>query len=203
MTRVEFIYDFGSPNAYFCYKVLPELAKRTGAQIDYIPCLLGGIFKATNNQSPFTAFAGIRNKPQYDQLEMQRFMQKHQLTDFRMSRFFPVNTLMMMRGAVAAQRLGWHEAYVEAMFHFMWEQPRKLDDAEIFQQTLLDAELDAAVLLPLLADDGVKQELIANTSSVVERGAFGIPTFFVGGEMWFGKDRLRDLEEYLLETAAV
>jgi len=199
MPIVDFIYDFGSPNAYFCHRVLPAIAGRTGATFNYIPCLLGGIFKATNNQSPFTAFAHIRNKPQYDQLEMQRFMQKHQLRNFTMNPFFPVNTLLLMRGATAARQLGWHEAYVEAMFHFMWEQPRQLDNPEVFRQTLLDAELDADTLLPLLQDDAVKQTLIANTSAAVERGAFGIPTFFVGSEMWFGKDRLRELEEHLLE----
>ena len=200
MPSVDFIYDFGSPNAYFCHRVLPDISRRTGVEFNYIPCLLGGIFKATNNQSPFTAFAGIRNKPQYDALEMRRFIQKHGMP-FQMNPFFPVNTLSLMRGAVAARLEGWEEAYTEAMFHYMWEEPRQLDQPAVLRQTLLDAELDADTLLRRSAEPDVKQLLIANTEAAVERGAFGIPTFFVGSEMWFGKDRLRDLEEYLLEHA--
>ena len=201
MPTVDFICDFGSPNAYLCHRVLPALAARTGAEFNYIPCLLGGIFKATGNQSPFTAFAGIRNKPQYDNLEMMRFVQKHRLP-FRMNPFFPVNTLSLMRGAMAAVLEGQHVAYTEAMFHYMWEEPRQLDNPEVFRQTLSDAGFDAETILRRMADPEVKQALIDNTNAAVERGVFGIPTFFVGSEMWFGKDRLRDLEEYLLTGVA-
>ncbi|MEY1662226.1 2-hydroxychromene-2-carboxylate isomerase [Isoalcanivorax beigongshangi] len=197
---LEFIFDFASPNAYLSHKVLPALAQRTGAELVYTPCLLGGIFKATGNQAPMLAFAGVPSKLQYGLLEMRRFVARHQLP-FQMNPHFPLNTLLLMRGAVAAQELGCFEDYVDTMFHFMWEAPRKMDDPQVWQQSLAERGLPAEQLAAAVQTDSVKQTLVTNTSSAVERGAFGIPTFFVGNEMWFGKEYLNDVEAYLTQGA--
>jgi len=201
MQAVDFIFDFGSPNAYFAHKVIPAVAQRTGARFNYVPCLLGGIFKATGNQSPVTAFAGVKNKLEYEQRERDRFVKKHGLTAFRWNPNFPVNTLTIMRGAVAAEMDGQLAAYVDSMFRGMWEEGRKLDDPAVIMETLASAGFDAKRFQQRVQDQDVKDRLMANTTRAVERGAFGAPTFFVGDEMWFGKERLRDIEEYLLAAA--
>ncbi len=201
MDPVKFFFDFGSPNAYLCHRLIPAVEARTGATFKYVPVLLGGIFKLTGNQSPATAFAGIRNKPAYDQLEMRRFIRKHCLTAFKMNPHFPVNTLQLMRGAVAAQQAGVSAPYVAAMYACMWEQERKMDDPAVFRTALEEAGLPAARLLEMSATDSVKTGLMANTEAAVAAGAFGSPTFLVGSEIFFGKDRLRDLEEEIVRQA--
>lgn len=196
MTKtVDFIFDFASPNAYLCHKVLPGIEKRTGASFNYIPCLLGGIFKATGNQAPMIAMANIKNKPDYEHLEMKRFIEKHQLNDFKMNPHFPVNTLLLSRAAIAADMDGVLSRYVDAGVSHMWEQGLKMDDPEVFVKAMTDAGFDGAKLLERTQDPEVKKRLIANTESAVERGAFGIPTFFVGDEMFYGKDRLDQVED--------
>jgi 2-hydroxychromene-2-carboxylate isomerase len=199
MTKtVEFIFDFGSPNAYLVHKIVPAVEQRTGARFTYVPCLLGGIFKATGNQSPMSAFAGVKNKLQYEERERDRFVAKHRLGAFRWNPHFPVNTLTIMRGAIAAEMDGELARYVDAMFRGMWEEERKLDDPAVILETLASAGFDAKRYQQRVQDPDVKDKLVANTSHAVERGAFGSPTFFIGGEMWFGKERLRDIEEFLL-----
>src|SRR5260370_42120876 len=106
MPKVEFLFDFGSPNAYLSHLVIPDIEKRTGVKFEYVPVLLGGVFKLTNNRSPAESLAGIKNKPDYERIEMNRFIRRHGITHFKMNPFFPVNTLMMMRGAVASRSLG-------------------------------------------------------------------------------------------------
>lgn len=202
MTTVEFVFDFGSPNAYLAHKVIPAIERRTGARFEYVPCLLGGIFKATGNQSPMSAFAGVKNKLAYDRLEMDRFVKRHGLAAFRWNPHFPVNTLAIMRGAVAAQMDGELAPYVDAMFRGMWEEGRKLDDPAVIAETLAAAGFDPARFQARIQDQAVKDRLAANTAQAVERGAFGAPTFFIGGEMWFGKERLRDIEDYLAAGGA-
>jgi len=197
MTAVEFLFDFGSPNAFLSHRVIPEIEKRTGARFEYTPVLLGGIFKATGNQSPMQAFGHIRNKPAYEQLEMQRFIRRHHIDDFKFNPFFPINTLNLMRMAVAAQNEGILPRYMDAVFHGMWIEPKKMDDPEVAKAALAAAGLDRALYERGQAAE-VKAKLMANTESAVTRGAFGIPTFFVGGEMYFGKDRLRDVEEAIV-----
>jgi len=194
---IEFVFDFGSPNAYLALPPLRELAARHGATIELIPCLLGGIFKATNNRAPMIAFGEIPSKLAYERLEMERFIMKHGLTRFRMNPHFPVNTLLAMRGMVAAQRRGEEERYVAAALAAMWEDGEKLDDAQVFVRVLDAAGLDGAAYLAATQDDAVKAALAANTDAAVARGVFGIPTFFVGDEMFFGKDRLGQVEEAL------
>lgn len=199
---IEFIFDFGSPNAYLVMKVLPAIAERHAAQIRLIPCLLGGIFKATGNQAPFTAFAGIKGKLEYDRLEMQRFAERHALTAFRMNPHFPMNTLALMRGMVAAQHLGVVDTYVNAVLAGMWEDAEKMDDAEVLHAVLKRSGLDAERLIALSNSPEVKAELVANTQAAAERGVFGIPTFFVGKDMFFGKERLGQIGELLGAVSA-
>lgn len=194
---IDFIFDFGSPNAYLAWKVMPEIVHRTGATLNMIPCLLGGIFKATGNQSPFQAFGGVKGKMDYERLEMARFIRKHQLTDFRMNPNFPVNTLTLMRGAVAAEMGGVSEAYLAAGFKAMWEDGQKMDDPDVFVSALNAAGLDGAGLLARTQEAEVKAKLVENTNAAVERGVFGIPSFFVGDEMFFGKERLGQMEAEL------
>jgi len=195
MLTLEFHFDFGSPNAYLAHRVIPSIEARLGARFDYVPVLLGGVFKATNNRSPAEAFRDIRNKREFAELETRRFLARHGITGFRRNPFFPVNTLLIMRGAVAARHAGCFERYVEVMFHSMWSDPKKLDEPGIVQAVLHAGGLDAPGLLALTQSADVKQELIRNTEVSVARGTFGSPTFFVGDEMFFGKDQLRDVEE--------
>jgi 2-hydroxychromene-2-carboxylate isomerase len=192
---VEFHFDFGSPNAYLAHLVIPAIERRTGVPFVYVPVLLGGVFKATGNVSPAVSLRGIKNKGEYEQLETRRFLKRHAITRFAMNPFFPVNTLQIMRGAVAAQRLGCFARYVDEVYRHMWAEPKKLDDPEVIRAALAESRLPAAEIEALCADPSVKQELLANTERSVARGTFGSPTFFVGDEMFFGKDRLRDVEE--------
>jgi 2-hydroxychromene-2-carboxylate isomerase len=161
----------------------------------YVPVLLGGVFKLTNNRSPAESLAGIRNKPEYQRLETARFMRQHDITRFTPNPFFPVNTLVLMRGAIAARRIGVFERYVDEIYRHMWAEPKKLDDLGVLRATLVESGLDAETLLALVQAQDVKDELLENTQRSVERGTFGSPTFFVGDEIYFGKDRLRDVEE--------
>lgn len=192
---LEFLFDFGSPNAYFCHQVLPAIAARTGQPFTYVPVLLGGIFKLANNRSPMEANADIPHKRAYEHLEIQRFIRKHDLHRYQRNPHFPVNTLMMMRGAIAAQQLGCLAPYVDAMFAAMWERGLNMADPEVFQATVQQAGLDAAAIAAAIQTPDVKNQLLANTQQAYDRGCFGSPTFFVGPEMFFGKDRLREVEE--------
>jgi 2-hydroxychromene-2-carboxylate isomerase len=198
MAKIEFHFDFGSPNAYLAHLVVPEIERRTGARFDYVPVLLGGVFKLTGNRSPTEAFAGIRNKPEYERIETQRFLQRHCIEDFRRNPFFPVNTLTIMRGAIAAQKLGVFGRYVGEIYRHMWSEPKKLDDPAVLRDALTQSGFDADRFAESVRDPDVKQALLDNTTRSVERGTFGSPTFFVGDEIFFGKDRLRDVEELIL-----
>jgi 2-hydroxychromene-2-carboxylate isomerase len=193
--NLEFLYDFGSPNTYLAHRIIPGIEARTGAKFRYVPILLGGVFKATNNKSPVVQFTDVKNKLAYDRLEVARFIEKHGLTQFRMNPNFPVNTLAIMRGAVAAEMEGVAVPYIEAMFRGMWEEGHKLDDPAVIVTTLTEAGLDADRLTAAAQSQPVKDRLLANTEAAVARGAFGAPTFFVGDEIYFGKDRLAQIEE--------
>ena len=193
--QVEFLFEFGSPNAYLASKAIPAIEQRTGATFKYVPVLLGGIFKATGNVSPAISEAGIKNKPEYGALEIQRFIKKHNLTKFKFNAHFPVNTLQIMRGAIAAEMDGMLPKYFEVVASAMWEQSLKMDEADIIKTALDAGGIDGAHILARIQDADVKAKLIANTEDAVARGAFGIPTFFVDGDIYFGKDRLRDIEE--------
>lgn len=197
MITVEFHFDFGSPNAYLSHLVIPEIEKRTGAKFEYVPILLGGVFKLTNNRSPAESLVGIKNKPEYERREMNRFLRRHGITRFRSNPFFPVNTLMLMRGAIAAQSLGVFERYVDEMYRHMWAEPKKMDDLNVLRAAFEESGLDSERFFELVQAAEIKDRLLQNTQRSVERGTFGAPTFFVGEEIFFGKDRLREVEELI------
>jgi len=200
MVTVEFHFDFGSPNAYLSHLVLPGIEKRTGVKFEYVPILLGGVFKLTNNRSPAESLVGIKNKPEYERLELTRFLRRHGITRFQRNPFFPVNTLTLMRGAIAAQSLGVFERYVDEMYRHMWAEPKKMDDPQVLRAALAESGLESERFFELVQTPEVKDRLLENTRRSVERGTFGSPTFFVGGEIFFGKDRLRDVEEQILAS---
>jgi 2-hydroxychromene-2-carboxylate isomerase len=200
MGAVEFHFDFGSPNAYLAHLVVPEIEKRTGAKFEYVPILLGGVFKLTNNRSPAESMRGIKNRLEYEELERQRFVRRHAITRFTFNPFFPVNTLLIMRGAVAAQLEGVFDRYVDEVFRHMWAEPKKMDDPEVVRVVLEQSGLNAAALLARTQEPAVKERLLKNTEASVARGTFGSPTFFVGSEIFFGKDRVRDVEEELVRA---
>ena len=197
-TSPQFLFDFGSPNAYLSHEAIPAIEQRAGIKFEYVPILLGGVFKATNNKSPAETLAGVRNKPEFMKLETERFIERFHVEPYVWNPFFPVNTLNLMRAAIAAQHEGVFEKYVEAAFHHMWREPKKMDDPEVAAKALSSSGLDAAKLLARSQDADVKAKLIANTQDAVERGAFGSPTFFVGKEMFFGKEQLREVEEMVM-----
>lgn len=201
MASAEFLFDFGSPNAYLAHRVLPQIEARTGMTFTYTPVLLGGLFKLTGNQAPMLAFAGIPNKLAYEMLELRRFVERHEIS-FQMNPFFPVNTLLLMRGAAAAEIDGVLPAYAEAGFQHMWEAPKKMDDPAVWSEAMASSGLDAERLLARTKDDDVKAKLLANTEAAAKRGAFGSPTFFVGDDIYFGKNTLRDVEDALTQRAA-
>ena len=192
---VEFHFDFGSPNAYLSHLVIPAIEARTGVAFKYVPVLLGGVFKATNNVSPMVSLQGIKNKPEYQRIETERFVRRHGITAYRANPHFPVNTLQIMRGAVFAEREGFLAAYVEAVYGHMWAVPKKMDDAEVIAAALQESDLPAARIMAGIQTPEVKAGLIASTEAAVARGVFGSPSFFVGDELFFGKDKLRDVEE--------
>jgi 2-hydroxychromene-2-carboxylate isomerase len=191
----QFLFDFGSPNAFLSHEAIPAIEKRAGIKFEYVPILLGGIFKATNNKSPAETLAGIKNKPEFQGIETERFVKRFKVQPYVMNPFFPVNTLNLMRAAIAAQLEGVFENYVEAAFHHMWREPKKMDDPEVAVKALNSSGLDGAKLLARAQEAEVKAKLIANTQDAVDRGAFGSPTFFVGKEIFFGKEQLREVEE--------
>ena len=191
----EFHFDFGSPNAYLSHLVLPALEARTGVAFKYVPVLLGGVFKATGNVSPMVSLRGIKNKPEYQRLETERFVRQHGIAEFRPNPHFPVNTLQIMRGAVFAEAEAFLAAYVDAVYRHMWATPKKMDDAETIAAALEESGLPAERIMAGIGQPEVKAGLIANTEAAVRRGVFGSPSFFVGDELFFGKDKLREVEE--------
>jgi 2-hydroxychromene-2-carboxylate isomerase len=197
MKQLEFIFDFASPNAYLAYHALGPILEATGAELVITPCLLGGIFKATGNQAPMVAFGGIKGKMDYEMLEMRRFIARHKLTAFKMNPHFPLNSIHAQRGLIAAQRSGVGAAYLEAVLKGFWEDGLKMDDVAVITEVLTQAGLDGAALMAATAEPDVKAQLVANTEGAVARGVFGVPSFFVGGELYFGKDRLGQVEEAL------
>jgi len=202
MAKVEFHFDFGIPNAYLAHLVIPEIEQHTGAKFEYVPVLLGGVFKMTNNRSPAQSMAGIKNRLEYEALERERFVRRHNITQFKWTPFFPVNTLLIMRGAIAAQLDGVFERYVDEIFRHMWAEPKKMDDPEVVRSALEESGFNAASLMARTQEPEVKDRLLQNTQASVARGTFGAPTFFVGDEIFFGKDRLRDVEDEIVRANA-
>jgi len=198
MTKtVDFYFDFASPNAYLSHQVVPGIEERTGTKFNYIPVLLGGIFKATNNKPPMEAFFGILNKNEYQSVEMKRFQERHGIDKFKMNPHFPVMSLQIIRGAVGAQQDGYLDKYIDEVLKHMWEEPKKMDDPEVIKEAFTESGFDADRLMNQMQDPDIKAQLIENTENAVKRGTFGIPTFFVGDDIYFGKDTLWQVEEAL------
>ena len=198
MTKtVDFYFDFASPNAYLSHQVVPGIEERTGTKFNYIPVLLGGIFKATNNKPPMEAFFGILNKNEYQSVEMKRFQERYGIDKFKMNPHFPVMSLQIIRGAVGAQQDGYLDKYIDEVLKHMWEEPKKMDDPEVIKEAFTESGFDADRLMNQMQDPDIKAQLIENTEKAVKRGTFGIPTFFVGDYIYFGKDTLWQVEEAL------
>jgi 2-hydroxychromene-2-carboxylate isomerase len=192
---IEFLFDFGSPTTYLAHTQLPQLAAETGARVDYVPMLLGGVFKATGNQSPVM----IPAKGRWMGRDLARFARRYDVP-FRFNPDFPINTLTLMRGAVGLQMREPDRfmPYVDAMFRAMWVEPANLGDPTVLASTLRAAGFGAEAFLALVGDPEVKARLIANTEAAVARGVFGAPTMFVGDDMHFGQDRLDFVREAAL-----
>jgi len=198
MTKtVDFYFDFASPNAYLSHQVVPGIEESTGAKFNYIPVLLGGIFKATNNKPPMEAFFGILYKNEYQSVEMKRFQERHGIDKFKMNPHFPVMSLQIIRGAVGAKQDGYLDKYIDEVLKHMWEEPKKMDDPEVIKEAFIESGFDADRLMNQMQDPDIKAQLIENTENAVKRGTFGIPTFFVGDDIYFGKDTLWQVEEAL------
>lgn len=197
LVKFEFIYDFGSPNAYLSHVLIPDIEDRTNSKCIYRPVLLGGVFKSTNNRSPMEAFAGIDNKIRYIQRETQRFIAKNRISAFTRNPHFPVNTLLIMRGAVFSEDKPYYQQYVDVMFKAMWERQKNMTDLEVVEDEFEQAGLPAQEIIAGTQDPEIKQRLIQYVDSAVSRGVFGAPSFFVGDELYFGKDSLPAVEEAL------
>jgi 2-hydroxychromene-2-carboxylate isomerase len=194
---LELLFDFASPNVYFAYRALPAILARTGAPLVITPCLLGGLFKLTGNRAPFESFKEVKGKIDYERLEIRRFLVKHGLTKFKMNPHFPVNTLALMRGLVAAEAEGVAADYIEAGLQGLWEEGLAMADPAVLGARLASAGLPVEKLMAAAQTPEVKQRLAELTQSAADRGAFGLPTFFVGKDMFFGKERLGQVEEAL------
>ena len=193
--RVEFYYDFGSPTVYLAATQLPMLADQVGAKIDWRPILLGGVFKLTGNQSP----AVIAAKAAYMNDDLERFAKRYGVP-FNWNPHFPINTLALMRGAVAYQDDGIvSSTYRDAIFTAIWVEAQNMNEPDVIGQVLTDAGLDPAELMDRIGQQAVKDQLLTNTEQAVNRGVFGAPTFFVGEQMFFGQDRLDFVTEALSE----
>jgi 2-hydroxychromene-2-carboxylate isomerase len=192
LKRLEFFFDFGSPTTYLAHTQMPVLAKRTGAEIAYRPMLLGGVFKATGNQSP----ALLAAKSKWMDGDLKAFARRYGVP-YERNPWFPVNTMMLMRGAIAMQKENRLAPYADAIFRAMWVEPQNMNDPQVVGAVLAKAGFEPKAMLAAIEDQSVKDALRANTEEAVSRGAFGAPTFFVGDKMFFGQDRLDFVEEAL------
>jgi len=190
--NIDFYFDFGSPTAYLAFTQLQLIEKRSGANLVFHPILLGGIFKATGNSPP----AAIPAKGKYMMRDLQRYAEKYQVP-YERNPFFPVNTLSLMRGAVSYQNNGDFEKYVNVIFHNMWVEPKNLNDEDVLKKMLIENNFEYNDFLKRTSDQKTKDQLISNTEKVVQKGAFGAPTIFIGEEMFFGQDRMDFIEEYI------
>lgn len=195
--NVQLIFDFVSPNAYLIWWPLRDLVREHGVGLDVFPVFLGGMHRLTGNAPPMVRDAEVKGKNQYAMLEMQRFIARHGLTRFKMNPGFPFNSIMLQRFLYAADQDGRGVQFVEAMLPPIWEQELDMSDAEAVGAAVSAAGFDLADLARRAQTDEVKQGLIDNTQDAVDRGAFGIPTIFVGTEMFFGKERLGQIAEEL------
>lgn len=197
--KAEFLFDFGSPNAYIAHTQVPGIEARTGARIEYVPVLLGGVFKLTGNVSPMEAFQGVPAKLEYFRQDVRAWVEYLGIP-YRRNPHFPVNTLALMRGAAAMLDTDRFADYVDTVFRAMWVDGKKMDDPAVIGEVLSAAGFDAGALAARIAEPEVKQRLIDLTQAAVDRGVFGSPAFFAGDRQFFGKDRM-NLFEAAIERA--
>ena len=186
-----------SPISYLSHILILFFEERTGVKFNYIPCLLGGIHKLSNNQPPFIAFADCKNKSNYQMIEIDRFVKQHKLTNYKFNSHFPPVTIQVQRGAIAAQELKIFKEYFECVISAMWEKDKNISDIEVLKEVLAEADLDVESIIEIVLSQACKDKLISNTDDAVKRGAFGVPTFFYDDQIFFGKDHLHQLEEYI------
>ena len=192
MTKtVTFCFDFGSPYSYLAYNYLSPI-KEAGAQIDLKPVLLGGIFKATGNQPPAT----VQKKGEYMFKDIQRWANKLDIS-FKMNPYFPILTVPHMRGAILAQKKDILEDYMKSMFDSMWLKGLNLNDQEILTKVASESGIDPNDFAEGISSDEIKDELRANTQFAIDKGAFGVPTYFLENEMFWGIDSIKFLLESL------
>jgi len=194
MTRmIDFYYDFASPNAYVVEAVLPKIAEQYKAKINRIPVLLGGIFKSTGNVPPLERYKDVPNRVQYLHAEMARFTAKHSIS-FQWTPHFPILSTQLMRAAIFAQDAPWETTFRDCIYHHCWVSGANMNDLDTVYGLLRESDLPADQILEATQNPDIKAALFANTAAAVKRGVFGVPTMFVGEEMFFGKDSLIDLE---------
>ncbi len=190
---LEFVYDFCSPNAFLAHKMLPGLAESRAVPFVRVPVLLSAVFKATNNQNPFQAFAENRQKSAYLTHDLHRFARRRGIS-FHMSPHFPLNTKFAMRGAMYAMGKPWESRYVDAVFDAIWVHGQKVDDVNVLADVLLEHDLPVRKIRAAIGDADTKQKLKEQTKAAVRKGVFGVPSIFVGSEMFFGKNSLSNVE---------
>ncbi len=184
-SRLEFYFDLSSPPSYIAYMRLPKLLAGAGVDVAWRPVLVGGIFKMTGNAAPVAVPAKRRYMMD---VELPRQAERHGIPlDFH--RGAPFESLGLMRGALAADEASRFDDYVSAMFRAQWAEARDLANSGDVAEVLARSGLDAR-LLDRAQDKEIKQRLIAVTEAAVARGIFGVPTFFVGDEQFFGQDHL-------------
>ena len=196
MLKIKFVYDIASPNGYLCHKVIPDFEAKHSVKFDYFICLLGGIHKLTNNTPPLIAYAEIPNKSSYFMKEMERFEEFYKIENFQMNPHFPINTLTIQRAALVAEERGILVDYVDVIAKGMWEEKVNLGDKNILINYLNENGLEGSDIIEQTSNDVIKQKLIKNTEKAVEMGAFGVPTFFIDEEMFWGKEALREMPDY-------
>ncbi|MXO95326.1 2-hydroxychromene-2-carboxylate isomerase [Erythrobacter aquimaris] len=194
---IELILDLGAPNGYLAWYPLKEIIERTGASLQVTPVFLGGMHKLTGNSPPMMRDANVKGKVPYAALEFQRFIDRHELSAFRMHPNLPFNTILLQRILIASSDQEEMQRLVDLFQPAVWERNIDCSDVDVVGSVLEESGFDAERFLKAAQDPDVKQKLIDSTQSAVDRGAFGIPTFFIGDEMWFGKERLEQIEAYL------
>ena len=199
--KIEFYFDFGSPNSYLSHLIIPKIEQRQKVNFDYVPILLGGIFKLTGNKSPVESLIGIKNKGEYKEIETNRFLKKHKINNYKFNPDFPINTLALMRGATFAKGKSYYHCYINCIYQNMWSKPKKLDELSVFETVLKEYNLPSTEILHGIQNKETKETLINKTSEAVEKGVFGSPTFFVENEIFFGKDRLEEVEGEIKKRA--
>ena len=195
--RAQLVFDFVSPNAYLIWWPMRDIIRRTGAELDVLPVFLGGMHKLTGNAPPMIRDREVKGKNEYAMLELERFVRKHELSDFKMNPKFPFNSILLQRMLFAADQDGRGVQFVEALLPKIWEQGLDVTDPEAVGAAVAAGGFDVEDLFKRAQTDEVKEGLFANTENAVERGAFGIPTVFIGDEMFFGKERLEQIEAEL------